>query len=97
MDSDIRIIGLEPYFRTDRLRVPLKFGSVVVTDSTSLIVKATVENRRGEVAEGWGAMPLGAKWAFPDPSVRDEKKLEAMKKIGEMACRMLEKLSLIHI
>jgi len=91
MDSDIRPIKLEPYYRSDMLRVPLKFGSVVVTDSTSLVVRATVENRKGEVAEGWGSMPLMDKWAFPDPSVSHEKKLEAMKKICERTCRMLEK------
>jgi len=82
---------LEPHLRTDKFRVPLKFGSVVVTDSTSLIVKATVENKRGEVADGWGSMPLMDKWAFPDPSVSHEKKFEAMKEIGMRACRMLEK------
>ena len=58
MDSDIRVLKLEPHLRTDKFRVPLKFGSVVVTDSTSLIVKATVENKRGEIADGWGSMPL---------------------------------------
>jgi len=63
----------------------------VVTDSTSLIVKATVENKKGEVAEGWGSMPLMDKWAFPDPSIPHEKKLEAMKRIGEGACSMLER------
>jgi len=91
LNSDIRIIKLEPFFKTDKLRVPLKFGNVVVTDSTSLIVRATVENRRRHVAEGWGAMPLMDKWAFPDPSVSHEKKLEAMMQIGERTCRMLKK------
>jgi len=91
MDSDIRILKMEPYLRTDEFRVPLKFGSVVVTDSTSLIVKATVENKKGNVAEGWGAMPLMDKWAFPDPRVSHEKKFEAMKEIGIRTCKMLEK------
>ena len=91
MDSDIRIIRLEPCFRTDELRVPLKFGRVVVADSTSLIVKAVVENKAGDVAEGWGSMPLIDQWAFPDPSVPHEKKLEAMKLIGEEACKFLER------
>ncbi len=93
LDSDIKIINLEPFYRTDRFRVPLKFGSVVVTDSTSLIVKATVENRKGEIADGWGAMPLMDKWAFPDPSVSHEKKFEAMKQVGEGTCKILEKRS----
>jgi len=91
LDSDIRILKLDPHLRTDKFRVPLKFGSVVVTDSTSLIVKATVENKRGEVADGWGSMPLMDKWAFPDPSVSHEKKFEAMREIGIRTCKMLEK------
>ena len=82
---------MEPHLRTDKFRAPLKFGSVVVTDSTSLIVKASVENKKGDVAEGWGAMPLMDKWAFPDPAVSHEKKFEAMKEIGMRTCRMLEK------
>ena len=91
MDSDIRIIRLEPRLRTDELRVPLKFGRVIVADSTSLIVKAAVENKKGDVAEGWGSMPLIDQWAFPDPSVPHEKKLEGMKLIGEEACKFLER------
>jgi hypothetical protein len=61
----------------------LKFGRVIVADSTSLIVKAAVENKKGDVAEGWGSIPLIDQWAFPDPSVPHEKKLEGMKLIGE--------------
>jgi len=93
LDSDIRIIELDPHFRTDRLRVPLKFGGVVVTDSTSLIVKAVVENEKGDIAEGLGSMPLIDQWAYPDPSISHEKKLEAMKLIGEKTCNFLEKRS----
>ena len=70
--------------------MPLKFGRVVVADSTSLVVKAVVENKRGDVAEGWGSMPLIDQWAFPDPSVPHEKKLEAMKLIGEESCKFME-------
>lgn len=91
MDSDIRVVGLEPIFKADKLRVPLKFGKVIVTDSTSLIIRATVENKKGAVSQGLGAMPLAEKWAFPDPSVPDEKKLETMKLIGEKTCRMIER------
>jgi len=91
MDSDIRVLSLEHYFRTDKFRFPLKFGNVVVEESTSLIIKATVENKKGEIAEGWGSMPLMDKWAFPDPKVQHEKKIEAMKEIGIRTCRMLEK------
>ena len=91
MDSDIRVLNLEYHFRTDKFRFPLKFGNVIVEESTSLIIKATVENKRGEIAEGWGSMPLMDKWAFPDPRVQHEKKIEAMKEIGIRTCKMLEK------
>lgn len=90
MDSDIKVIDLEPEFRADRLRVPLKFGSVTVTESTSLIVKATVETKKGQVAEGLGAMPLAEKWSFPEPTISDEKKLAAMKLLGEKACKRVK-------
>lgn len=90
LDSDIRVIKLEPYFKSDRFRTPLKFGKVIMEESTSLIVKATVENRKGNIAEGYGSMPLADKWAFPDPSIPSEKKLEAMKLIGERSCKLVE-------
>jgi L-alanine-DL-glutamate epimerase-like enolase superfamily enzyme len=89
LDSDIRIKELVPLIRTDQLRVPLKFGGVVVTDSASLVIRATVENKRGAVAEGLGAMPLIDKWAFPDPTDSHEVKLDAMVQIGERTCKML--------
>jgi len=60
----------------------ISFWSVIAEDSTSLIVKAMVENKKGEVADGCGAMPIMDKWAFLDPSVSHEKKLEAMKETG---------------
>lgn len=92
MDTDIRVIALEPAYQSDRLRVPLKFGNVVVTDSTSLTVRATVENRKGSKAVGLGAMPLSDKWAFPDPLIADEKKLSAMRLVGERTCNILKSL-----
>jgi len=93
LDSDIRILKLDPFFKSDKFRVPLKFGKVVVNESTSMVVKATVENRKGILADGMGAMPIMDQWAFPDSTVPHEKKLRAMMAIGEKACRFLEKRS----
>ena len=93
LDSDIKILKLAPFFRCDNFRVPLKFGKVVVNESTSMIVKATVENKKGHVTDGIGAMPIMDQWAFPDFTVPHEKKLRAMMIIGEKACRFLEKSS----
>ncbi len=90
LDSDISVQELKPIFRMDKLRVPLKFGQVVVRNSVSMIVEARVRNREGEVSQGWGAMPLVAKWAFPDPEIGHQKKLELMNKIGKESCKTLE-------
>ncbi len=91
MNSDIHVLQLQTELRTDNLRTPLKFGKVTVSSSTSLIVKATVENRLRGRAEGTGSMPLGAQWAFPEPSIPYESKLAAMTEIGQRFCRMLER------
>ncbi|MGB9758482.1 MAG: enolase C-terminal domain-like protein [Thermoproteota archaeon] len=88
-DSDIRTLEINFEYKTYKLRTPLKFGSVVVDKSTSLIVKVTVENRLGEEAEGLGSMPLAHEWAFPSPEVRSEKKLEAMKLVAESYGKLL--------
>ena len=88
-DSDIRILEFNFEYKTYKLRTPLKFGSVIVDKSTSLVVRATVENKLGEKAEGLGSMPLAHEWAFPSPVVSSEKKLEAMKLVAESYGRLL--------
>ena len=88
--SEVRIVSYETEVVSYRFRYPLKFGKVVVEKSPSLLVKIEVENRKGEVGDGVGAMPLLTKWAFPDPDVDEEKKLEVMIKIGEETCKVLK-------
>lgn len=90
MDSDIRIEKFDLTYRSYKLRIPLKFGSVVVDESVSLIVKALVRNRVGCEAVGLGSMPLVCEWAFPDPRVEYEDKLEAMKIIAERYAKLIE-------
>jgi len=89
LDSDVRIASLETYLRTDRLRVPLKFGNSILEEVPILLVKVTVENAKGATAEGWGAMPLSDAWAFPDPGVKRDRKLKAMELIGKETCHMM--------
>ncbi|RJS84236.1 hypothetical protein CW702_02745 [Candidatus Bathyarchaeota archaeon] len=90
LDSYIKVLDVEPYFKADKLRVPLKFGKVVMTEVLSFIVKVTVENRRGDVDTGFGAMPLAEKWAFPEPRIPSEKKLKSMRLIAEKTCRLVK-------
>ena len=90
MESDIRVVHIDLEYRTYGFRFPLKFGSVIVKDSTSLIVKALVKTRDGKQAEGVGAMPFVYEWAFPSPEVEGWRKLEAMKLVAEHYARLLE-------
>jgi len=76
-------------YRDAKFRVPLKFGSVIMNKSTSLIVRAIVENKAGKQNEGLGSMPLAAEWAFPSPRVDNEKKVEAMKLVAERYSEMV--------
>ena len=90
MDSDIEVEGFTVYLHADRFRSPLKFGSVVMDSLTSMIVRADVRNRLGLRTSGWGAMPLAAKWAYPDPDVEEQQKIELMVDVGKLACKLIE-------
>jgi len=90
LPSDIRIERIEAHYKSYKFRTPLKFGSVIVEESTSLIVKSLVKRRDGDEAVGVGSMPFVCEWAFPDPEVEYEDKLEAMKIVAEKYAKLLE-------
>jgi len=69
MDTDIRILSLEPFFTRETARTPIKFGGVVMDSAYLCHVRATVENRAGRRAEGWGAIFMSDVWAWPSPAV----------------------------
>lgn len=61
LPSDIRVLSAESHIEHVTARSPLKFGAVVVKESTSCQVKVKVENREGEVVEGiWGCLRWGS-------------------------------------
>ncbi|MBO3798694.1 MAG: mandelate racemase/muconate lactonizing enzyme family protein [Thermoproteota archaeon] len=90
-DSDIRPVEISFEYTSHRLRTPLKFGSVIVEESTSLTVKTVVKNRNGKEAIGLGSMPLACEWAFPSIVETHERKLEAMKLVAERYGELLVK------
>jgi len=65
MDSDIRVRHVETFKVAAVARTPLSFGNVVVTDLPIGYACATVEDRAGKVATGWGAMFLMHLWSWP--------------------------------
>lgn len=80
---DIRIRNVELRQIPCPMRVPLKFGAVVVADLTLLAAKVLVENKAGRVDEGWGAMPAGTSWSWPAAKAEDGAKVRAMVEIED--------------
>ena len=81
MDSDIRVIDIQTYKTPVRCRTPLKFGAVVVDELPIGYARATVENRAGQVATGWGAMFLMDLWAWPVSKASHATKNQVMQEL----------------
>ena len=78
MQTDIRVLGVETFKVPTECRTPLKFGAVVVDALPIGYAKATVENRAGGRATGWGAMFLMDLWAWPVSRAPHEARNRAM-------------------
>lgn len=85
MKTDISPVSVDVYFIPVATRVPLKFGTQVVTHVTCVRVCVTVVNKQGQKAQGWGETPLSAEWAWPSSSLGHNERNEVM----EDFCRML--------
>lgn len=90
MQTDIRVKAVQPFFVQAKARTPLKFGAVVMDQVPLCYVKMTVENGRGRVAEGWGAMLLADMWGWPSPAVPHPRRSEAMIETVRRLCRLFE-------
>lgn len=88
-DSDIRVIEAEAYFSDEIAREALRFGTAVAATLTLCHVRVRVENRRGLVAEGWGAIFLSHYWAFPSTVVAPTDKDVAMRRTTEALCGLV--------
>jgi len=90
MQSDIRVISIEPFFSDEVARVPLKFGAVVMDRVTYCQVRATIENRRGERATGFGAIFLADFWGFPSKVVPHPQRDRAMREVVQRFAQIVE-------
>jgi len=87
LQSDIKVLSAQPCIDPATARSPFKFGAVVLEECPFCEVKVKVQNRKGEVAEGYGGIFLMDLWAFPDPAVPHERKNKAMQEITRRFCR----------
>mgnify|MGYP005849925809 CR=1 FL=1 len=88
MKTDIVVREAQPYFSLERARVPLKFGGVVVEGVTFAHARVRVENGQGQVADGWGAIPLSDFWGWPSKAVPHEQRDVAMRRLVEKCCSL---------
>ena len=65
LSSDITVIGAALYFLPVITRVPLKFGTEILTEVTCARARLRVRRRDGREAEGWGETPLSVQWVWP--------------------------------
>ncbi|MAG36355.1 MAG: hypothetical protein CL878_08935, partial [Dehalococcoidia bacterium] len=89
LQSDVRVLEVEPSFLDAKARTPLKFGSVIVEESTFLHVRARVETRSGQVADGWGAIFLSDMWGWPSQVVPHEQRDNAMRAVATDFCSVV--------
>src|SRR5688572_28944143 len=64
--SNIRIVEVRHAFEDFKYRAPYQFGGRSVSDVTLLNVEVRVRTGGGKEAWGFGSMPLGNAWAFPN-------------------------------
>jgi L-alanine-DL-glutamate epimerase-like enolase superfamily enzyme len=89
LQSDIKLLEIEPTFTDAVLRTPLKFGSGIVAAVTSMTCRALVETRDGRRAEGLGHILLSDLWGFPSQVVGHEQRDAAMRRVAEGFCRFM--------
>ncbi len=88
MNTDIRVLEAQSFCSNEKAREPLKFGNVVVEECLYCHVRVRVENRRGSVADGWGAIFLMDMWGWPTGKTPHPLKEEAMRRVNEGFCRL---------
>jgi len=89
MDTDIRLVDIEPIFEDEQFRTPLKFGTGVIRAITSLTVRATVETRAGRTARGLGNILLSDIWGYPSDVMSHEQRDAAMRQVAIRFCDLL--------
>ena len=76
--TDVKPKNIKLYFLPVETRVPLKFGPETLTSVTCARVCMCVEDKMGNVAEGWGETPLSVQWVWPS-NISYEERHQALK------------------
>jgi L-alanine-DL-glutamate epimerase-like enolase superfamily enzyme len=85
--TDIRIVEVRHSFEDFKYRAPYQFGGRSVADVTLLNVDVRVRTGGGKEAWGFGSMPLGNAWSFPNAPF--DVTLAAMRALAEEMRRIV--------
>ncbi len=89
----VRITNASLYFIPVKMRVPLKFGSQVLTKVVCARACVKVEGADGKTAIGWGETPLSVGWVWPSTIDYAERE-SALQRFTEMLTREVRSFSL---
>ena len=88
--TNIRIVEVRHAFEDFKYRAPYQFGGRTVSDVTLLNVDVRVRTGGGKEAWGFGSMPLGNAWAFPNAPF--DVSLGAMRALADEMRRIVAEL-----
>ncbi|HLW60639.1 MAG TPA: enolase C-terminal domain-like protein [bacterium] len=91
MLTDIRVLETDVYVSRETARESLKFGNVIVDNCLYCHARVTVENARGHVADGWGAIFLMDMWGWPSAAVSHVDREVALQRVTEAFAQNLSR------
>lgn len=71
--ATIQVREVDLFFIPIHTRVPLKFGTEVVTSVTCARARVRVSAGAGKIVEGWGETPLSVQWVWPSATPYEER------------------------
>jgi L-alanine-DL-glutamate epimerase-like enolase superfamily enzyme len=82
--TDVRVESVAIHYLPVQMRMPLKFGGESVSSVNCIRVAATVQDKDGKSATGWGETPLSVTWAWPSASMSYKERYDAMEQFCDL-------------
>src|SRR3954471_9827368 len=86
----LKLVGVEPFERDVRLRLPFRFGVTTVTHATQAVIRAIIALEDGRTESGVAAETLAAKWFDKNLALSDDENLDQLRQSLELAIELYE-------
>ncbi len=84
----LRLLAVDCFERSVKLRLPFRFGVTTVTEATQAVLRARIELADGRTAEGVAAESLGAKWFDKTLALSDAQNFDQLRQSLEIAIEL---------